>query len=139
MQTLERNYTKGLQYQYFLKVEKVFFWNNKLNKMLSWILKLNIIFLYKWYSEINHTTKKKKKSTQYSLQSIQHREKPFISVSSWCISCVMEKHWYIKRNELRKIKCLYCFPFINCFWHCFPITLIFQLFLKQNTVDSWTS
>ena len=27
--------------------------------MLNWILKLKIIFLYKWYSEINHTTKKK--------------------------------------------------------------------------------
>lgn len=89
----------------FLKGERVFFWNNKLKKMLSWILKLKIIFLYKWYSEINYTTKKKKKtSTQYSLQSIQHREKTFISLSSWCISCVMEKHRYIKRNELRKIK-----------------------------------
>lgn len=90
---------------FFLKGERVFFWNNKLKKMLSWILKLKIIFLYKWYSEINYTTKKKKKtSTQYSLQSIQHREKTFISLSSWCISCVMEKHRYIKRNELRKIK-----------------------------------
>lgn len=34
--------------------------------MLSWILKLKIIFLYKWYSEINYTTKKKKKDV-YSI------------------------------------------------------------------------
>lgn len=105
LQTLERNYTKGLQYQYFLKGERVFFWNNKLKKMLSWILKLKIIFLYKWYSEINYTTKKKKKkkkSTQYSLQSIQHREKPFLSLFFLMYKLCDEKALVYKEKWIKK-------------------------------------